>query len=88
MVVQICNPSIGEMETGGSQDWSQFGLHGEFQENLGYVVRFYLKKKVPKKDSLDFLLILNLPSFPSSSVNLPYLILNFKCTLDTIVQHK
>jgi hypothetical protein len=35
---------------GGSQVQGQPGLHGEFQANLGYIVRPYFKKKIKVKE--------------------------------------
>jgi hypothetical protein len=44
MVVFTCNPRIQETEAKGSRIEGQLGLHSEFQANLDYLVRPYLKR--------------------------------------------
>jgi hypothetical protein len=43
LVVHACNPSTQEVEAGGSRVSGQPGLHIDFEANLGYIARFFLK---------------------------------------------
>lgn len=48
MVEQACTPSAGEVEAGGLQVSGQPGLTTEFQANLGFVARPFLRQGIKR----------------------------------------
>lgn len=49
MVEQACLPRAGEVEAGGLQVSGQLGLTTEFQANLGFVARPFLREGIKRR---------------------------------------